>query len=346
MPVNASQQLRSIAFSQQRLAGHAEATNKSNIKLASVIDSSLDEYRRRCTLEAARNGHGVVCLECIGANIETKPKKSRVTGRERIDKLWHYINMMCDHAQPDPITLTVDQVNVIWQNIRAILPNLFADDFDTDGMKYMEERGWDGVIPFVLLLAYRQVGKTTVTCVFAAAVSLVVEYINQNIFATGMRISQMIVARILKYLVACPEVTSSFIIHHSVMRIRVEASPSDIRTISSFPGKGEGTRGTDGRGIQYLDEADYADPSFVINTLLPMCADKKSALLATSTIKDKDAIASKLAELKDEKGAPAVNVIRITAVCAKCASQGIALSCQHKPPVRRALRVRTGSFAL
>ena len=273
----------------------------------------------------------------IAAFVDTSHQRDQMqlatvnkSGREVLRELWFWINAFCRHAKPKSIVLTKVQQLFMWYKIRAILRYIFRHDYSTEGLKYAAEMGWDGEFPFVQLLAERQIGKTTCIVIFACAVLMTIPYVQQNIWSTGKRISQMILARMLSLITSCPEVEKKMRVEHNVERIVVINGVTDKRLTNSFPGRGETSRGTAGRAIHYLDEAAHVDEKFIMQTLFPMLGDEYSVLIATTTVKGPDNCISKMAKLRDSDGNPVFNLMHVKAVCDRCANMGRAAECKHK----------------
>jgi hypothetical protein len=306
----------------------------NNDAVSGAIYECFETAERKLAMQksAQQTGLPLRFLPRIGSNITARVPEVKRTGRDRLSDIWKWIKVLCDNAQPDPYRLSKDQINFIWVMIRATLPCIFIDDFDTEGIKYMNERGWNGQKPFVLMLAWRQVGKTTSIVIFIAAFFLAVEYAKQNVFSTCQRISEMILARIMSLLNSVPDLFETYKVEPSVKRIKLigHSDPADERIITAYPGNKDTVRGFDGRGIHYVDECAYVKPLFMNGTLIPACSDPKSALIMTTTIQGKDNHTSVMSQLKDPNGEPVVNLIHVVGVCAKCAAAGKASTCKHK----------------
>jgi hypothetical protein len=297
-----------------------------------IFDTVIETFRKKVALERSHtiSIKDIPRLE-LAMHVARAPTVHR-SGRQRVREILYWIEMLSQCAQPMPIILTSAQMNIVWEMIRATMTTIFKDDYYTEGAAFMQEMGWTSEKPFLLVLAWRQIGKTTVMLIFAAAFMLAVEYSTQNIFGTCRELTQMIIGRISDIYNTCELVHKQFLVLINARRIRIldHLARGDNRVITGYSSNKKTSRGANGRAIIYADEFAFIDQEFFMGTLVPMCADKKSSLIATTTVQGTDNHASILANLTDATGEHLINVIQILGICEKCRALDRGRECTHK----------------
>ena len=214
--------------------------------------------------------------------------------------------------------------------LSATLAHLYRDDPHVDLLKVMATYNLGSCKSHVLFMAPRRFGKTVSVAMFAAALLMSSESSVQAIFSTGKRASGMLLEQIFKFYDAVGPGLGMTLVKKNMetLQVRGPGGGDDVRKIFGYPADAKTLRGVSADMI-YLEEAAFIPQSVFFEVIVPLLEVENTGMIAISTPQDSLNLYSELFELKDEKGQPLFDQIKLSLACEKCQREGRAASCTH-----------------
>lgn len=225
-----------------------------------------------------------------------------------------------------------DQRNFHEKMIRAVMPLVYGDAWNTQKDVIMARHGFDKVKAEVIISCPRRWGKTWSVAMFVAALlySLPGDRIIA-IFSTTLRQASFMMSFVYSFFMRLPGAPTMFIrknLENMYVSPRSRKDDPCVNHLLCLPSNSVGSRGTTAHVI-ILEEAAFIPEDMFFDVVVPLIGVNQTAVIGISTPPlDGFNYYLQLFEVKDDFGEPLFEVINVERICGLCKEDG-KTDCPH-----------------